>query len=155
MKKAIAGLSLAMLVCSPAMAANWYFIQHGGGPQERGETYIDLSSIELKDGHMRAWIKHEFATDQHFMDEAYPADPRWAYRTSLRYYAFKCLDKEMATTSVTLYEGEMGRSRVVITHSYPPDRWKFQPAIPDTAGFDWLSYACKFRPAQGGKIKSH
>lgn len=128
----VAGLGTAL-----ASPANWVSFTNAQLLADQ-KTSINVSDVHTQGEFILLWMKTEYTVAQPIKGSSS------SYKTELRRRAFNCLTNEFATTAITWYEGEQGFSPVIASKTISQENWRFLAAVPDTAGYDWLNFACKF-----------
>jgi hypothetical protein len=100
-----------LLACGTVHAAEWVSI--GKGPDGR-EYLADVSSIQVKDGLRRAWIKTVFAP--HTMRD--PGDDNKWWSAAVGREAFNCGDETFRVEGLLVYF-EDGTSTLMDAKSFP------------------------------------
>ena len=119
MRIKIVGLVLAILVMTPAMAADWKPMP---GKEQSGATiFVDVTSIVRAGGIVTAWIKYDYST----ATTPSPTTPG----KILGHMDFRCSTKELRTTFEMTYDVKGN-----IIRSGAPASAAFEPFIPESVG---------------------
>jgi hypothetical protein len=126
-------LGMLLVACGTAHAADW--VSTGKGPDGR-EYLADASSIKIKDGLRRVWIKTIF--QPHTMRET--ADGKW-WNSAVGRQAFNCDDETFRLEGLIVYF-EDGTSNLTDPKSFPT---QWQPVPPETGLNAEMKFICAWK----------
>ncbi len=128
-----AGMLALVIVCSTAQASNWLSV--GKSDDGNIETFIDVSSIRIKDNLRAAWFKDVFRTHTR-------KGPHGNYRSFIvGKDEYNCTEQMTRSHAFTFYN-EDGTNESASAESLPGP---WEPVVPDTVMAVDMKFICAWK----------